>query len=647
MADQQAPEEAAHTGPGETPAETPPPRPKEKTFALMLGALGVVFGDIGTSPLYSLRECFAPERGIDPSRANVLGVVSLLLWTLSLIVCVKYLLVVLKADNRGEGGILALVSLVGCRLGKGSKGRRILFIASLGIVGASLLYSDGVITPAISVLSAIEGLEVVTPAFRPYVLPLSVLVLFLLFPFQSRGTAKVGRLFGPILALWFLVIGVLGLCSVIARPGIFAALNPAWALHFLAHEGTRSFGVLGSVFLAMTGAEVLYADLGHFGRHPIRRSWFTLVYPALLLNYMGQGALLLEHPDRIQNLFYRIAPAWAMLPLVAFATMATIIASQAVISGSFSLASQSVQLGYWPRVEVRHTSDKKIGQVYVPFINAFLMVGTIGLVLIFRESGRLANAYGIAVSATMLITTCLMIHVSLRIWKVKPWIVAPLALLFLAIDSIFFMSNAVKIVTGGWIVVALAVVLFIIMKTWMDGRALFRRRMQYHRIEPATFAESLRLDPPARVPGCAVFLTGDPNGVPKALLHNLRHNRILHELTIVASVQNVEEPYVDEAERAVVTCHRDGLWHVVLRYGFSETPDVPASLSRIRISGLEPAKATYFVGRESLALKPGNSGLAFWRKRLYAFMFANALNATDFFRLPPNSVIEIGSQTEL
>jgi KUP system potassium uptake protein len=620
---------------------------QKRALALSVGALGIVFGDIGTSPLYALRECFAPERGIGTDRGMVLGVVSLLFWALSLIVCVKYLLLVLKADNRGEGGILALISLVGRSFKEKSPGSKTAFIAVLGIIGASLLYSDGIITPAVSVLSAVEGLEVITPAFKPYVVPISLAVLFCLFPFQSKGTSKVGRLFGPILGLWFVVLAILGLASILRRPAILAALNPIHALRFIALEGAASFKVLGSVFLAMTGAEVLYADLGHFGRGPIRRAWFGLVYPALILNYLGQGAFLLAEPGRTDNLFFQIAPAWATLPLVVLATAATIIASQAVISGSFSLASQSVQLGFMPRVSVRHTSKETQGQVYVPILNGLLMVGTMSLVLAFRESGRLANAYGIAVSADMVITTCLMIFVSLRIWHVKPWLVLPVALAFLAIDLAFFIANAAKIVSGGWIIVILAVAIFTLMKTWTDGRTLFRRKMHRFRIEPAVFAESIRLSPPIRVPGAAVFLTGDPNGVPKALLHNLKHNRILHELTIILSVQNSDLPFVDEADRIRITDHLDGMLHVVLTYGFSETPDVPASLARLPIKGLEPRSATYFVGRESLVLRKGRSGMARWRKRLYAFMFGNALNATDFFRLPPNNVVEIGSQTEL
>jgi KUP system potassium uptake protein len=621
---------------------------RRHAVTLAIGAIGIVFGDIGTSPLYALRECFAPERGIAIERDNVLGIVSLLLWSLTLVVCVKYVLVVLRADNKGEGGILALVSLVGRNL-TNTRGKRAGLVAVLGIVGAALLYSDGMITPSISVLSAIEGLEIITPAFKPLIVPLAIGVLLLLFLFQSRGTAKIGKLFGPVLCFWFVVIAVLGLVSIAQRPGILAAINPIWALGFLGREGFLSLRVLGSVFLALTGAEVLYADLGHFGATPIRRAWFFLVYPALLLNYIGQGAYLLYGHAEVANLFYRIAPAWSMYPLVILATAATIIASQAVISGSFSIARQSVQLGYWPRIQVRHTSDETIGQVYVPFINWFLMAGTIGLVLAFRESGRLANAYGIAVSATMLITTGLMIYVARRIWKIPRWLVVPVAAVFAVIDSSFFIANATKIVSGGWIVVAFAIAIFVLMRTWMDGRALFHEKMSSFRLAPDVFAASIAMNPPLRVPGTAVFMTGDPRGVPKALLHNLKHNRILHELTIIASVRNVDLPSVDAQERAVVSGHADGIWQVILSYGFSETPDVPAALAHVKIPGFSPQSmaTTYFVGREALIVTPKKSSMSYWRRRLFGFMFGNALNATDFFRLPPNSVVEIGAQTEL
>jgi len=621
---------------------------------LVLAALGVVFGDIGTSPLYALRECFAPERGVETSQANVVGIVSLLVWILFLIVSVKYLAIVLRADNRGEGGILALVSLVGRSLPKESR-KRAGLIAILGIVGAALLYSDGIITPAISVLSAVEGLQVFAPGLERYIIPIALVILVLLFPFQSKGTAKVGRIFGPVIVLWFLVIAALGLRGILAGPAILLALDPREALGFAFREWEVTFKVLGSIFLAMTGAEVLYADLGHFGRRPIRAAWFGLVFPALILNYLGQGAWILAHPGEISNLFYRLAPAWAKLPLVALATGATVIASQAVISGAFSLARQSVQLGYWPRIQVRHTSEENIGQVYVPFVNLFLLVGTVALVLGFKESGRLASAYGIAVSATMAMTTCLMLYVSLRIWKKGRWYILPLGLLFLAVETAFLAANLGKVASGGWIVVVMAVSIFILMKTWMDGRRLFRSKMANFRLAPETFAASIALNPPHRIPGTAVFLSGDPTGVPKALLHNLKNNRVLHARTILLTVQTLEVPSVEPAERLEFWELEAGIWKAILHFGFSETPDVPRALRHGPIPGFSPdaTDTIWFLGRETITYAPVRSesgkarGLSYPRKRLFGLMFGNALDATAFYRLPINRIVELGAQTEL
>jgi KUP system potassium uptake protein len=620
---------------------------RRRQFTLALGAIGVVFGDIGTSPLYALRECFSPAHGIAVERANIIGVVSLLIWALSLVVCVKYLGIVLRADNKGEGGILALVSLVSRRLPKESV-KRAAFVSFLGIVGAALLYSDGMITPAVSVLSAIEGLEVISPNFASYVLPLAILVLVALFPSQSKGTAKIGRVFGPITVAWFVAMGALGLSSIVGEPGILAALNPLEAASFVARNGRLSFGVLGAVFLCLTGAEVLYADLGHFGRSPIRRSWYFLVYPALLLSYVGQGAHLLGHPDEVSNLFFRLAPSWALYPLVALATAATIVASQAVISGAFSIAQQSVQLGFWPRIQVRHTSSETKGQVYVPIVNWLLLLGTVGLILGFKTSNGLASAYGIAVSATMLMTSCLMVVLARKSGRAPLWIALPLGLFFITLDSFFLASNLTKIASGGWIVVVLAAILFTLMKTWIDGRGLFGKKLQAVRLSPEIFASSIALAPPHRVPGTAIYLTGDSKGVPKALLHNLKHNKVLHELTIVLSVQTVDEPRVDNAERVEVSGPLGDMWYVSLHFGFSETPDVPAALSLAKIPGFEndPMKTTYFIGREDIVVgKKG--GMMKWRKELFTFLFNNAVSPTHFFHLPPDRVVEIGSQTEL
>jgi KUP system potassium uptake protein len=620
---------------------------KSRQMKLIIGALGVVFGDIGTSPLYALRECFSPAHGIAANRDNIVGIVSILVWSLSLIVCVKYLSIVLRADNKGEGGILALVSLVSRHLPKGSA-KRASFVALLGIIGAALIYSDGMITPAVSVLSAIEGLDVISPNFSPYIIPLSVIVLLALFPAQAKGTSKIGRVFGPITALWFLAMGVLGAAAILRNPTILAALNPLEALRFIVRNPGLTFTVLGSVILAITGAEALYADLGHFGRNPIRRAWFYLVYPALLLNYFGQGAHLLDHPDELSNLFYRLAPAWSMYPLVILATAATIVASQAVISGAFSLAQQSVQLGFWPRIQVRHTSDQTAGQVYVPIVNWLLLLGTVGLVLGFKSSSALSSAYGIAVSATMLLTTCLMIVLARKATRVSPWIIAPVGALFLVIDTAFFASNAVKVASGGWIIVLMAAAMIVLMKTWIDGRALFARKIQAYRLSPELFAQSIALAPPHRVSGTAIYLTADPKGVPKAMLHNLKHNKVLHELTIVLSVETVDEPRVAKAERSVVTGPFNGIWFVNLRFGFSENPDVPAALLGVEIPGFDKdvMKTTYFVGREAIVIGQ-KGGMMRWRKQLFTFLFNNALSPTHFFRLPPDRVVELGSQTEL
>lgn len=619
-----------------------------RIFALSISALGVVFGDIGTSPLYALRESFAPSLGLSTASSNVIGIVSVLIWTLTLVVCVKYLGFVLRADNKGEGGILALVSLMSKYLPK-KKAGKIGLVTILGITGAALLYSDGMLTPAVSVLSAIEGLVVFNPNFSEFILPFSLVVLVLLFPFQNRGTEKIGMIFGPIMVFWFIVIGLLGFVSIVRYPAILCALNPANAVSFLFHNGLKSLGVMGSVFLAMTGAEVLYSDLGHFGSSPIRRSWFTLVYPALILSYVGQGAHLLAHPDQTENLFFRLAPSWAVIPLVILATVATIIASQAVISGAFSLARQSVQLGLWPRVGVKHTSDEKVGQVYVPFVNWFIMIGTISLVLMFKTSGNLSHAYGITVSATMLITTVLMVFLGIKSKKIPLWVLIPLGIFFFALDSFFFVANATKVLSGGWIVVLLACGIFFLMKTWVDGSDLFRKKLQIFRLDLGDFAEIINKSPPTRVKGTAIFFSANPNGLPKALLHNLKHNRVLHELTIILSVQTAEEPYVAEDSRISVQDHPGGIYHVVMRFGFSETPDVPKALDALKIRGFrnDPMQITYFLGREAVAIGPKSGELARWRKFFFIFLFKNAESPTDYFRLPADRVVEIGSKTEL
>ena len=621
---------------------------RAKKLGITVAALGIVFGDIGTSPLYALRESFSANSGMQIQPDNVIGIVSLLIWTLSLIVCVKYLTFVLRADNKGEGGILALVSLISRYIPKDHV-RRTVFVSTLGILGAALMYSDGMLTPAVSVLSAIEGLTVVKPSLSPYIVPISLVVLVALFPFQRRGTNKMGKIFGPVLALWFVVIAILGLCSIVQRPGILAALNPYAAISFVLRNGKISLGVMGSVFLAMTGAEVLYSDLGHFGIKPIRRSWFCLVYPALLLNYVGQGAFLLVHPDQCENLFYRLAPSWAVIPLLILATIATIVASQAVITGSFSLARQCTQLGLWPRLEIRHTSNETIGQVYVPFINWVLLFGTVGLVLAFHTSSGLAHAYGIANSATMLITSCLMVYLARKSSHMKLVLLIPLALVFFIIDGTFFVANSLKVMSGGWIVVAFAIALFILMTTWVDGRKLFGKKLAKFRISPDDFVPSIVAHPPVRVPGVAIFLSGDPKGLPKALLHNIKHNKILHEMTILLSVQTTDEPYVDDAKRSTFKSYGIGMWQVIMHFGFSETPDLTKALNRLELPGFvyDPMRTSFFLGRDAIEIGSSRNGMGKWRKRLFTFMFNNARSPTDFFCIPPECVVEIGAKMEL
>ena len=493
-----------------------------------------------------------------------------------------------------------------------------------------------------------EGLNVATRVFAPYIVPISIGVLIALFSIQSRGTASVGRLFGPVIVLWFFVIGLLGAIAALRAPAIFLSLNPWHAASFLARNSTSGFFILGSVFLAVTGAEVLYADMGHFGKRPIKLAWFFLVLPGLVLNYMGQGAYLIGNPGNVENLFYRIAPPWLLYPLVALATAATVIASQAVISGAFSLARQSVQLGFWPRIWVRHTSPRAVGQVYVPFANACLLIGTVGLILGFRESGRLAGAYGIAVSATMLITTVLITYVARKAWKVPLPILVPISVVFLAIDVAFFSSNVAKILSGGWIVLLIALAAYLLMKTWRDGRDALKEGLGTAEIDFSNFVCEIQANRPARVSGTAVFLCGNPGGVPRLLLHNLKHNKVLHATTVVLSVKTEEIPRVAPENRVRVQGFGEGLWRILLSYGFSEDPDVPVALAAIAQPGLEfgSMDTTFFLGRETIVMTRRKS-MTNWRKGLFRILSNNALDATYFFHLPPNRVVELGAQVEL
>ncbi|MEI6970125.1 MAG: potassium transporter Kup [bacterium] len=614
--------------------------------SVVLAALGVVFGDIGTSPLYALRECFNPANGLSATPDNVLGVVSLVFWSLVVVVLAKYVLLVLRADNRGEGGILALATLVGKGKAHGSRGYLVLMV--LGMLGAALLYGDSVITPAISVLSAIEGLNVATTRFQQYIVPLTIFVLLCLFLLQRRGTATVGILFGPVLLLWFVTIGLLGLVSIVRNPSILLALIPSYGVTFLLENGRQGFWILGFVFLALTGAEVLYADLGHFARKPITRAWLFVVFPALILNYCGQGAHLLAEPGDVENLFYRLAPSWALYPMVILSTFATVIASQAVISGAFSIARQAMQLGFWPRMQVIHTSQSKVGQVYLPFVNWALLAGTVFLVIMFRESGNLASAYGIAVSSNMLITTVLITVIIHKILNVKSVLVYLIPLLFLVMDVCFFGSNVIKVRSGGWLVLIIAGGVFILMTTWRRGRLLLAEQADSQSVSIEGFIVDVNRQKPVRVPGIAVFFSGNPAGTPRALLHNYKHNMVIHERNVVLSVRTEEQPFVSVADRLQFENLGSGFYRAIVRYGFSETPDVPAALKLAPESEIkfEPIYTTFFLGRESMVFTHRRN-MAWWRKKLFGHMSRNALDATRFFQLPANRVVELGSQVEL
>jgi KUP system potassium uptake protein len=624
-----------------------PPTPQGRRYLLLLSlsALGVVYGDIGTSPLYAMRESFLEQHGVAPTPGSVLGVLSLIFWSLVLVISVKYLGLILRADNHGEGGILALTSLITPThaLRRGRWG-----LIVLGLFGTSLLYGDGMITPAVSVLSAVEGLEILTPALEPYVIPITIIILAGLFLIQSHGTAKVGRIFGPLTLIWFASIAALGVVQIVRTPAVLQAALPHHAVRFFLDHGWNGFLVLGSVFLVVTGGEALYADMGHFGRRPIRLAWFTVVLPALLLNYFGQGALVIRDPSAVENPFYRMAPAWALLPLVVIATAATVIASQALISGAFSLTRQAVQLGYSPRVEIDHTSAREQGQIYIPSVNWALMIACIGLVLGFRSSSNLAAAYGVAVTTTMAITTLLFYFVARERWKWSAWRAGLVTAGFLVIDLAFWGANMLKIPHGGWFPLVVGAAVFTLLSTWKRGRVVLAKRMRDHTIPRSAFLQSLMKDPPHRVAGTAVFMSGSSTGTPPALLHNLKHNKVLHERVVFLTIKTVEVPTVPAEERVSVEALGRGLWQVLLRYGFMEDADVPAELQAIRHDGLtfKPMETTYFLGRETL-IATRRPGMALWRERLFAVMARNARPATTFFRLPPNRVVELGAQIEL
>ena len=610
--------------------------------SLTLAALGVVYGDIGTSPLYAVRQSLVEFA--DTSEPSILGTLSLIVWTLALVVTVKYVFVIMRADNRGEGGLLALTALVLRTTNRNQ--RRHLWIMAAGLVGAALFYGDGVITPAISVLSAVEGLKVATPLFEPYIIPISLVLLTALFIVQRRGTAAIGGLFGPIMVVWFAVLAVLGIWSIARQPHILLAVNPYYGLALLVRHPWHGFLMLGAVFLAVTGAEALYADMGHFGRRALRRAWLGLVFPALLLNYFGQGALLLGDPAALENPFYRLVPNWGLYPLVALSSIATIIASQAVISGAFSLSRQAVQLGYLPRLEVRHTSATEIGQVYVPPINWGLLLAVIILVLFFRSSDNLGAAYGIAVSGMMLITTGLaFLYMRAHGWSLA--VAVPVFALFALVDLTFLSANMLKIIEGGWFPIVVAALVCTIMGTWWRGRRILAEQRARDAMPLTQFVEMLNPERPVRVPGTAIFMARDLNQVPSALLHALKHNKALHERVVMMQVDTEDVPHVLDDRRLEIAEIGKGFYTMRVRYGFMDEPNIMRALALCRVQHfhINLMDTSFYIGREKL--RPRGTGFLRWRDRLFMFMNSLALDATEFFRIPPNRVVELGGQIEI
>lgn len=618
--------------------------PRQSALTLLIAATGVVYGDIGTSPLYTLREVF--NYGVQPNHDGVLGVLSLIIWSLVWVVSIKYVLFILRADNDGEGGVMALTALAQRAARDYPRLRRVLLM--LGLFGAALFFGDSMITPAISVLSAVEGLQIAFDGIDSWIVPLALVILVSLFLIQKHGTARIGILFGPVMLVWFLTLGGLGLYGIVQHPSVLHALNPYWGAHFfISHPGV-GVAILGAVVLALTGAEALYADMGHFGRQPIARAWFYLVLPGLLLNYLGQGALILSNPEVAHNPFFRLAPGWALLPMVLLSTLATVIASQAVISGAFSLTQQAIQLGYIPRMFIQHTSETEQGQIYVGTVNWALMIGVVLLVLGFGSSGALASAYGVAVTGTMLITTLLAAAVVLLLWKTPKWLSIPLLLGFLLVDSLFFAANLPKIAAGGAFPLIAGIVLFTLMVTWKRGKEILVERLLDNALPLATFIDSIARQPPLRVRGTAVFLTARADAVPHALLHNLLHNQVLHERVVLLTVVNEDTPRVSLDKRMELHEHGEGFYRVILHFGFTERPDVPYALthSQVKTPDFEPMNTTYFLSRETVIASP-RTGMARWREVLFAFMLKNANSSLRFFNLPLNRVIELGTQVEI
>jgi KUP system potassium uptake protein len=619
---------------------------RQGVAALALGALGVVFGDIGTSPLYAMREVFAGAHDLAVTQQRVYGVVSLVFWSLMIVVTLKYVAFIMRADNHGEGGIMALISLVQgtpFRTARAKAG-----LIALGIFGAALFYGDGMITPATSVLGAVEGLGVAEPGLKNLVVPITVAIIIGLFAIQRFGTGAVGRVFGPIMVVWFAILGGTGLAEALRHPGVFRGLSPLPGLEFFVDEPGKAFIALASVVLVVTGAEALYADMGHFGRPAITRAWLFAVFPALLLQYMGQGALILSEPDAVESPFYRMYPDWAQLPMVFLASAAAIIASQAVISGAFSVTRQAVQLGFLPRMRIRHTSATEVGQVYVPAVNWGLLVAVLGLVIGFRSSSNLASAYGIAVTGTLAVDTILAFIVVRLLWKKPLWVVIGGAIAFLVVDLTFFAANTTKIIHGGWFPLVIALIVFTTLTTWRRGREILHERMREKEVPLATFVKTLQTNPPVRVAGCAVFLTAVPGGTPRALIHNLDHNRVMHQKVVIFTARTLNVPVAPDEGRL----HVEHLWHglrrVTANYGFQELPDVPETLRQARALGLDidPESATYFLNRVNFVSTP-KPGMARWRERLFAAMSRNSTSAAQFFNIPSEQIAELGMQVDL
>ena len=619
---------------------------KTQQAALALAALGVVYGDIGTSPLYTMKEVFSGNHPIPLTPDNVLGILSLIVWALIVIVSIKYVVFIMRADNRGEGGIMALIALA-LHDAKGNP-KRERWIMLVGLLGAGMFYGDGMVTPAISVLSALEGLDVATPAFKPYVIPMTLLVLFLLFFFQKRGTASVGALFGPVMMLWFSTLAVLGAVSLVSNPVVLKALNPICGLRFLFENRGLAIVAMGAVVLAITGAEALYADMGHFGARPIRQAWFGFVIPSLIINYFGQGALLLTDPGSVDNPFYHLAPDWALLPLVVLSTAATVIASQAVISGAFSVTRQAMQLGFVPRFEVKYTSEREQGQIYLPGVNWGLFLAVVILVLGFQSTNNLAGAYGIAVTGDMVITSTLAIVVAARGWGWGWQRAVALFACFLVVELTFLYANVLKIPDGGWFPLLIGSLVFLLMSTWKRGGQLLSSRTSGEAIDLDIFIDALMISPPTRVEGTAVFLTSRNDRVPNSMLHNLMHNKVLHERVLVVSVEVFDVPYVPEIDRVEIHQLKGNFYRLNVQYGFKDDPNIPQALALCAQQGLEidMMSTSFFLGRATLVPKIG-SEMAYWREKLFVLLFRNASSATSFYKIPTNRVVELGSQVVL